>query len=163
MYVLCGADFMEQAQVALRDYAISGAMNYGRLGNNTAGLDFTTYVFMGKKFHFAYYELFNDDKLVPTPSAVPSSSIVDFSNTSLWLDLGTDSSGRSLITMKHKEHDGVSRKFVHGYELGMANPNGPQGGLVSSGDDKFTIHYLSQIGVELRLANRMGILRANAA
>jgi hypothetical protein len=163
MFVLCGAEFLKDVQVALRDYAVAGAISYGVLGNNTAGLDFQSYKFMGKTIHFAYYELFDDPKVVPTPAGALSSTTKDFSDFSLWLDLGVDSSGRRLVTMKHKEHDGQSRKFIHAYETGMMNPSGANGGMVSNGDDAFTIHYLSEIGLEVRLANRMGILGANAA
>jgi hypothetical protein len=161
LFVLCGADFLEQVQTALRDYAIAGAMNYGRLGDNTAGLDFVSYYFLGKTIHFAYYELFNDVKIVPF-SGTPTATKIDFSDFSLWLDLGTDSSGRSLITLKHKELNGKSRKFIHAYKNGMMGPEGQVGGSVPSGDDKFEIFYLSDIGLEVRLANRMGILRATS-
>lgn len=163
IFVLCGASFLADAQRALKDYALNGAMSYGTLGDNTAGLDFHTYKFMGKTIHFIYYELFEDQSMVPTPvNGVDASSRADFSNTSLWLDLGSENNGRPLISLKYKAHGGINRKFVHGYEVGMVNANGQQGGQVSSGDDKFTIHLLSHFGVEVRLPNRLGILRATS-
>lgn len=160
LYVLCGARFLADAQVALKDYALNGAVNYGAFGNNVAGLDFMSYKFMGKTIHFAHYNLFDDQEVLPSVTA--AASVIDYSNFSLWLDLGTGSVGEKLISLRHKELDGQSRKFIHAYEVGMMNPNGANGGLVSSGKDAFTIHYLSEIGLECRLPNRIGILRANS-
>lgn len=159
--VLCGADFLADVQVALRDYALNGAISYGKFGANTAGLDFHTYKFLGKTIHFVYYELFEDAAMVPY-AANGSASLINFSNFSLWLDLGSDSTGKSLITLKYKELDGQSRKFIYGYVPGMMNPKGANGGEIPNGDDKFSIHMLSEIGVEFRLANRSGILRATS-
>jgi hypothetical protein len=162
LYALAGADAIKDIQNALRDYAIAGAQDFGKgVSEATAGLNFQSYFFMGKRIHFAYYELFDDDAVLPTPAAV-SATVYDFSKTVLFLDMGTDSGGRSLINLKYKEHDGISRKFVHAYETGMVNAYGAQGGQVSSGDDKFTIHLLSEIGVEHRLPNRCGILTATS-
>jgi hypothetical protein len=162
IYALAGADAMKDVQNALRDYAIAGAQDFGKgAAPATAGLNFQSYFFMGKRIHFAYYELFDDTAVLPTPSAV-SATVFDFSKTVLFLDLGTDSGGKSLINLKYKEHDGISRKFVHAYETGMVNAYGEQGGHVSNGDDKFTIHLLSEIGVEVRLPNRCGILTATS-
>jgi hypothetical protein len=162
LYALAGADAIKDIQNALRDYAIAGAQDFGKgTSEATAGLNFQSYFFMGKRIHFAYYELFDDDAVLPTPAAV-STTVYDFSKTVLFLDMGTDSGGRSLINLKYKEHDGISRKFVHAYETGMVNAYGAQGGQVSSGDDKFTIHLLSEIGLEHRLPNRCGILTATS-
>lgn len=160
MLVLCGAKFLNDAQIALRDYAVNGAINYGSFGGNVAGLDFQTYKFLGKTIHFAYYELFNDSAAVPY-AGTPSATKIDFSDFSLWLDMGTDSTGKKLLSLKYKELDGYSRKFIHKVEAGMMSPSGDNG-FVASGFDGFRIHYLSEIGIEVRLANRMGILRANS-
>lgn len=160
LFVLCGSNFLSDVQNTLKDYAIDGAISYGVLGDNTAGLDFQSYKYLGKTIHFAYYEMFEDQAVFPTPSASIAATITDYSHFSLWLDLGTDSMGHRLISLKHKELDGVSRKFIHGYEKGMASPDGTQGGLVSNGKDAFTIHYLSEIGPEVRNAHRMGLLYA---
>jgi len=162
MFVLCGANFLKEVQLALRDYAIAGAMNYGSLGNNTAGLDFHQYLFMGKRINFAYYELFNDSKIVPF-AGTPDGTSINFDNFSIWLDFGSDTTGEKLIKLCHKELGGNSRKFIHAYEVGMMNPSGANGGMVSTGDDKFTIHYMSEIGLKVLQPQRMGILMANAA
>jgi hypothetical protein len=162
LYVLCGSQFLHDVQIALRDYSQNGALNYGVFGDNTAGLDFTSYSFMGKTIHFAYYELFDDEKVVPQPGT-PSSTVVDFSNFSLWLDWGSTSNGQKLFTLMHKELHGQSRKFIHAYEVGMMNPAGSNGGQVANGDDAFKIHYMAEIGLKVLLPNRLGVLRANAA
>ncbi|KKN46948.1 hypothetical protein LCGC14_0667720 [marine sediment metagenome] len=160
--VLCGAQFLADFQRAMRDYAVNGAINFGNFGGNTVGLDFQEYKFMGKTMKVVYYELFDDTAMLPTPVASLSSSVVNFSNTSLWLDLGTDTNGKKLISLKYKEHDGQSRKFIHAYEVGMMNPAGQNGGQVSTGGDFFLVHYLSECGVEVRLSNRLGILKATS-
>lgn len=159
--VLCGADIFIDIQRALKEYAIDGAMAYGTLGDNMAGLDFSSYQIGGVKANFVYYEGFEDVELLPY-RGTPTADKTNFSNFSLWLDMGIDSAGERLIKLKHKEHDGVSRKFVHRHEIGMVGPSGNQGGLVANGDDAFKVHLLSQIGVQLKWANRHGILRANS-
>jgi hypothetical protein len=159
--VLCGAQFMADAQRALRDYSVSGGISFGGFGGNVAGLDYQEYKFMGITIKLVYYELFDDTAMVPFVGTA-SSADINFSNFSLWLDLGTDQAGKKLISLKYKNHNGNSRKFIHAYEVGMMNPVGPNGGLVSNGKDSFVIHYLSECGVEVRLANRIGILRATS-
>lgn len=154
--VLCGATFLKDVQIALKDYQQGG----GTFGEQ-AGLDFQSYKFMGKTVHFAYYELFEDTSIVPTPARTPlTSDVINFSDFSLWVDMGTDN-GRSLITLKYKELGGVSRKFIHAYEKGLISPNGV-GGEVSNGKDAFKIHYFTECGLEVRLPNRLGILAATS-
>lgn len=159
--VLCGAQFLADFQRAMRDYYVGGGVSFGGFGGNTFGLDAQNYTFMGKNIKVVYYELFDDAAMVPAPIASLSATVVNFSNTSLWLDLGTDTNGKKLISLKYKEHDGNSRKFIHAYEPGMMSP-GQNGGQVSSGDDSFSIHYLCEVGTEVRLANRLGILKASS-
>lgn len=163
--VLCGAQFLSKAQAALKDYAIQGAISYGTLGKNMAGLDFAGYRFLGKTIYFAYYELFNDLAVVPYVGT-PSSSKINFSDFSLWLDLGVDSAGRRLITLKYKELAGSGqRKFIHKVINGMMAPSGgssDNGGFAANSFDGFEVQLLSEIGVECRLPNRMGILRSNS-
>jgi hypothetical protein len=157
--VLCGSVFLKNAQKALKDYAIQGAINYGNLGKNMAGLDFAGYMFMGKKIYFAYYELFDDTTVVPY-SGTPSSSKINFKDYSLWLDLGTDSAGQKLIKLRYKALGGQSRKFIQKLIVGMMSPE--ETGFAAHSGDYFELQLLSEIAVEVRLANRMGILRANS-
>lgn len=163
IYVLCGAQFLVDFQRAMKEYAVGGAMDYGRLGANVAGLDFHEYKFIGKSVKIAYYELFDDPSMVPTPvNGIDQASRTDFSNASLWVDFGTDGNGRSLITKKFKELNGMSRKFIHKYVNGLVDVNGSTTGQAANGDDKFTGHFLAHIGLEVRLPNRLGILRAGS-
>jgi hypothetical protein len=162
IFVLCGIQFLADVQVALIDYAIDGALSYGSFGNNTAGLDFQSYKFLGKTVNFMHYELFNDESVVPVDTAGAATNVYDFSNFSLWLDLGSTSNGQKLITLCHKELDGQSRKFIHAYEVGMMNPDGTNGGNVANGDDAFTIHYLSETSVKVLNPERLGILAATS-
>jgi len=162
IYVLCGAKFLADIQVALRDYSQAGAMSYGSFGNNTAGLDFQSYKFLGKTIHFSYYELFDDVKLLPHSGSTATSDKINFSDFALFLDLGTDVGGKKLITLKHKELNGQSRKFIHGIEAGMMQPDGSNGGQVASGFDGFRIHYIAECGLEVRLANRLGVMYATS-
>ena len=155
--VLCGSTFLKNAQKALKDYAIQGSMSYGTLGKNMAGLDFAGYQFLGKKIYFAYYELFDDTKVFPF-SGTPTSSKINFKDFSLWLDLGSDSAGQKLITLKYKSHGGESRKFIQKMISGMVGA----GEQAAHSGDYFEIQWLSEIAVQVRLANRMGILRSNS-
>lgn len=157
--VLCGAQFMSEATVALRDYYVSGGVNYGTFSDNgvKVGLGLQTYVFMGKVVNFVHYALFDDVEALPYSGAA-SATKINFSNSSLWLDMGTDDSGKKLITMKYKELDGKQRKLIHAYETGMMSPEGTQGGQVSNGKDGFRVNLLSDIGVETRCLNRHGFL-----
>ncbi len=160
--VLCGAQFLTDAARAMKQYYINGGVQYGSFGSSaTVGLDFTTYKFMGKTIHFTHYQLFDDHSVFPYVAAGTAGKI-NFSDYSLWLDLGTDSSGQSLISLKYKELAGNQRKLIHAYETGMMSPEGASGGQVSNGKDGFTIHLLSDIGVEVRNVNWFGILRANS-
>jgi len=163
IFVLAGAQFLADFQRAMKDYALAGALNYGKFGDNIAGLDFHRYTFMGKTMNIAYYEMFDDVEMLPTPvNGLDNQNRADFSNFSLWLDFGSENNSKSLITLKYKELNGTSRKFIHGYENGMVSADGSVGGNVTSGDDAFSVHLLSHIGVEVRLPNRTGILRASS-
>lgn len=161
--VLCGSKFYKNIQMAMRDYYIGGGISFGSFGSNEVGLDVRKYDFMGIKCNFVLYELFDDKKALPY-SGTPSSTKIDYADFGLFLDLGSDSGGNKLIKLKYKEHGGYSRKFIQRLEVGMMNPSSTdmEGGLVASGFDGFRIHMLSEIGIEVRLANRMGIMRASS-
>jgi hypothetical protein len=157
--VLCGIDFLKNAQKALKDYAIQGAISYGSLGKNMAGLDFAGYKFLGKTIYFAYYELFSDRTILPY-TGTPSSSKINFDDFSLWLDLGSTNTGEKLIKLRYKAHGGVSRKFIQKTVPGMVSFGGAD--YAAHTGDYVEIALLSEIAVEVHLANRMGILRANS-
>ena len=157
--VLAGAQFMSDMTVALKDYYLSGGVTYGAFKDQgvKTGLGLESYVFMGKTIHFVHYALFDDVEALPFSGTVSATNF-NMSNASLWLDMGSDDSGKKLITMKYKELDGKQRKLIHAYETGMMSPEGTPGGHVSNGKDGFKVNYLSEIGVEVRLLNRHGVL-----
>lgn len=159
--VLCGSKFYKNVQIAFRDYFIGGGISFGKFGSNDVGLDVRRYDFMGVKANFVLYELFEDKKALPY-NGTPSATKIDYSDFSLWLDLGTDSGGNKLLKLKYKAHGGQSRKFIQTLEVGMMNPNGQGSGVVASGFDGFKVHLLSEIGIEFRLPNRSGIMKANS-
>jgi hypothetical protein len=156
--VLAGAQFLADFQRAMRDYTVGGASGMQKL----AGLDFQQYKFMGKTLTIAYYELFDDPTVVPSPAnGLNSTGRADFSNFSLWLDMGKDENGTPLIVLRHKAHGGISRKWIHAIEKGLVSPSGV-GGEVANGKDGFTVHYLCEVGLQCKLAHRHGILRATS-
>lgn len=160
--VLCGSTFLTKVMASLRDYKIFNSTP-GSLASNMAGLDFHGYVFAGKTIYFAYYELFDDPQVLPY-TGTPSSAAVNFRDFSLWLDMGVDNNGRGLIKLKYKQHGGIQRKFIHKVIPGMmtADGAGADGGFAANSFDGVEIQLLSEIGLELRLPNRMGILKANS-
>lgn len=160
--VLVGSTFLGKVMATLKDYKIHNSTP-GSLGDRMAGLDFEGYAFAGKKVYFAYYELFDDPAALPFVGT-PSATAINFRNLSLWLDLGTDSTGQRLIKLKYKAHNGIQRKFVHKIVPGMMefSSTGSDGGFAANSFDGVEVHLLSEVGVELRLPNRMGILRANS-
>jgi hypothetical protein len=158
---LCGADFMMDASVALKEYAMNGAVNYGAFGSvDKVGLDLVPYHFMGKTINFVHYSMFDDQAVFPY-SGAPSAQLRNYSNAALMLDLGSDAEGKKLVSLKYKELNGRQRKFIKTHEAGMMSPDGASSGMVSNGKDGFTTHMLSEIGVEVRTPKRHGIIRAN--
>lgn len=160
--VLCGSTFLTKVMNALRDYKIFRSTE-GSLEKHLAGLDFHGYVFAGKTIYFAYYELFDDNQALPY-SGTPSSTAINFKDFSLWLDMGADNNGRGLIKLKYKVLNGVQRKFIHKVIPGMmtADGAGADGGFAANSFDGVEIQLLSEIGLEFRLPNRCGVLRANS-
>lgn len=160
--VLCGSKFLADVMNALKDYKIHNSTP-DSLGSRMAGLDFSGYSFIGKKIYFAYYELFDDPSVLPYVGT-PSASAINFRDFSLWLDMGQDSSGRNLITLKYKALGGAQRKFIHKVIPGMMtfDGSGEEGGFAANSFDGVEVQLLSEIGIELRLPNRHGVLRANS-
>lgn len=158
---LAGGQFLMDANRALKDYHVGGAINYGGFGGNEVGLDVQSYRFLGKTIDFVHYALFNDTEMLPY-AGTASSTKIDFDNVGLFLDMGNDSTGNKLISLKYKELNGQSRKFIHAYETGIMSPEGASGGHVSNLDDKFKGRILSELTVEFRLPNRSAILRSTS-
>jgi hypothetical protein len=158
---LCGSQIHLDAQRALRDYHVAGSINYGGFGGNEVGLDVQSYRIGGQTLDLVHYALFDDTAMVPTPATV-SSTATDFKNAMILLDMGTDDKGKKLISLKYKGLNGSSRKFIHAYEDGLMSADGNNGGKVANGGDYFSIHYLIECGLECRVPERLGIIRATS-
>lgn len=158
---LCGSQIHLDAQRALRDYHVAGSINYGGFGGNEVGLDVSSYRIGGQTLDLVHYALFDDVSMVPTPTTV-SAAETDFKNAMILLDMGVDDKGKKLISLKYKGLNGSSRKFVHAYEDGLMSADGNNGGKVANGGDYFSIHYLCEMGLECRVPERLGIIRATS-
>ena len=161
--VLCGADAYADIQVALKDYAVAGALSYGSFGKagNVAGLKFRAYDFFGKTINLVHYELFDDGTMAPQTDTA-TANIFNFRNFTLWLDLGLAAAGEPNIKLCYKAEGSRSRKFVRGMRKGMTDSETVGDGYVATGDDRFDIFLLSEIAVKVRNSHRHGILRANS-
>lgn len=154
--VFCGAEFSSDAHKALKDYHISGAVDYGTFANvNMVGLTLNAYKFMDTTVYFVHYPVFDDLETLPF-SGTASATKPNYSNFSLWLNLGTQR-GKKLISLKYKELDGKQRKFIYKHEDGMMG----DGAKVANGNDGLATHMLSEVAPEVRSLNQHGILRAN--
>lgn len=156
--VLAGSDYIGDFMRALRPYALE-AIDYGTFGNERiAGLDFEKYRFNGTTITVKHYQLFDDDAVLPFAEGdTTSPEKFNFSNTALWLDMGSDDVGQPLIQLIYKQLDGIQRKLVQKYIPGMVSPYGDHGGVASNSQDAFTIEMLSDISLEMKFANRHGI------
>jgi hypothetical protein len=160
LFVFAGTEFIKQLQRAMKQYALYGAQSYD---SKPAGLDFQTYKFMGKTINFAHYVMFQDEAVVPF-QASPVTGKINFSHFSIWLDFGMiEKQGRKNFVLKHKELNGQSRKFIVKVSPGMMTPDNSTGVISdSTGYDGFKVFYLSEIGIEVRFPNRIGLLFADS-
>ena len=157
--VFCGAQFLTDATKALRDYYISGGVDYGTFAKSSTkvGINPETYIFLGITINFVHYATFDDVETLPY-AGTPDATKVNFSNYSLWLNMGTGKDGEKLVSLKYKELDGQQRKFMYKKENGMAGDTSN----VASGVDGLSGHMLSEIMPELRVLTMHGSLRANS-
>lgn len=156
--VLCGSQFMSQAQRAFKDYIIQGAVDFGALNDNvTAGYEVTKYHWMGKVITFMLYTPFYDPSITPTPVR----GGINFDKAALFLNMGDDSRGNPLIQLRHKEDGfGQSMAFRRTVQSGITTPEGGTGVNRSNGKDGFTVDLYASIGVELHAANNHGFMYA---
>jgi len=154
--VFCGMEFLSDAHVALRDYAINGGVDYGAFANaNMFGISLSGYKFMDCTIHFVHYPTFDDNETLPY-AGTASATKINYSNYSLWLNLGSQR-GKKLISLKYKELDGQQRKFIYKYEDGMMGDTAK----VANGNDGVATHMLSELAPEVRALNQHGALFAN--
>lgn len=157
--VLAGSEYVAQFNRALKDYVIAGAQSFD---SKVPGINFQSYNFGGKMIHVAHHVLFDDPEVLPFLDD-PAATAINFRYFSLWLDLGQmEMQGTRGIKLKYKEHGGHSRKFIVKIASGMMSPVDTQFTSDMDGYDGFKIFYLSEIGVEVRFPNRLGVQYANA-
>lgn len=155
--VFCGAEFLADAHVALRDYMISGGVSFGAFSNvNLVGISLNGYKFMDTTIYFVHYPTFDDTQTLPFTGTATATKR-NYSNFSLWLNMGSER-GKKLISLKYKELQGKQRKFILKTEDGMMG----DGAKVANGKDGVTTHLLSEMSVEFRNKNQHGLLFANA-
>lgn len=160
LVVFGGSQFVAEFNRALKDYALGGAQSYD---SKPAGLNFTEYQFAGRKISVAHHVLFDDPEVFPFLGD-PNADSINFRYFSIWLDFGQmDMQGTKGISLKYKAHGGQSRKLVIKIAAGMMSPE--QTTIISDMDgyDGFKVFYLSEIGIEVRFPNRIGLMYANAA
>jgi hypothetical protein len=155
--MFAGAKLCTDLTNALREYHLKGAVNYGVFGNvSVVGLTLNAYAFAGKTVYVMHLPLLDDLESLPNTQASSSPSKIDFSNFGMLLNLGTQN-GKKLISMKYKELDGLQRKFIYKYQLGMMGDS-PD---IATTVDGLSTHMLSDIGVEVRALNQHALLYAN--
>lgn len=149
--VFCGAQYMADVQKALRDYHVGGGVNYGTFsGVNMVGISLNAYKFTDITVYFVHYPTFDDVETLPY-NGTPSATKINYSNYSLWLNLGS-SGGENNIDLMYKELDGMQRKFILKKEDGLMG-DGPK---VANGKDGNATHMLSDIAPRVRNLNQHG-------
>jgi hypothetical protein len=148
--LLCGETLLVQIQQALGN-------NYRNIGQTEqprelAGLNFQSYEVAGKRIHFAYYELFSDDAIVPQVAA--SSTAKDYRNFGLALDFGTVSGGERNIEVLYRNGAKMIQKWISG----MASEQE----TISSAYDGLSGELLTEFMPVVHLPNRLGMLYANS-
>lgn len=160
LIVFAGSQFVAEFNRALKDYALAGAQSYD---NKPAGLNFTEYQFAGRKISVAHHVLFDDPEVFPFLDA-PDANHINFRHFSIWMDFGQmDLQGTKGISLKYKAHGGQSRKLIIKIAAGMMSPE--ETSIISDMDgyDGFKVFYLSEIGIEVRFPNRLGLMYANGS
>ena len=155
--VFCGMEFLSDAHKALSAYATGGGVEYGAFASaNMFGISLTGYKFMDCTINFVHYATFDDTETLPY-DGTPTATKINYSNYSLWLNLGTER-GKKLISLKYKELQGKQRKFIYKYEDGMMGDTAK----VANGDDGVATHMLSELAPEVRALNQHGALFATS-
>ena len=150
LIVLMGERIFLQNQMALAD-------RYRSIPNSEkpaqiAGLNFESYSIGNKNFHFKYFDMFSDTALVP--SVTPSSTVKDFKNVGLVLDLGSVAGAGRNIQVKHRK----GAKFIQKAIPGMASP----GMEAASAYDGLQMELLTEFTTACLLPNRLGLVYASS-
>lgn len=155
--VLCGVQAYGDIQRALQPWVVNGSMNFGTLGEigNKVGLNIQQYQYMGVTLNLEQYLPFSDTAIFPKPV----NGGIDYGKVALFVNMGSDSEGTPLISLKHKEDGfGNSLAFRRTVQSGISTPEGNASANRSNGKDGFTVDLYASIGVELRAVNNHGIL-----
>jgi hypothetical protein len=159
LLVLAGSDAITDIQIALKNYFLAGAVDYGSFGGNLVGLDATAYKFAGKTLNIMHYPLFDDDKALPFTSTSTSSK-VNFRHAAMVLDLGDTDNGEPLIQQMYRELGGEQRKFIHKVIPGMhGGGSSDSGGIAANSFDGFEVQIEAEVGWKFQLPNQSGFLK----
>lgn len=149
LVALCGTQILSDTQHALAD-------RYRSIPNSEkpasiAGLNFQSYEILGKKVHFAKYELFSDTAIVPSVTA--SSTVKDFRNLALILDFSQTENGTN-IQLKYRNGAKMIQKMI---------PGMPSPGLEAANKfDGIEGALLTEFMPVCFLPNRLGLVYANS-
>lgn len=150
LIVLCGAKFLSDVQHSLgtRYRSIPNSEKIAEI----AGLGFQSYEILGRRLHFAYYELFNDTAILPSVAA--SSTVKNFNNLGLVLDFGMAEGGERNIQNMYRSGAKMIQKFLPGM--------GAEGLEIASTYDGIQGELLYEGMPKVVLPNRLGLLFANS-
>jgi len=154
--VLCGNSFMRNATKSMRDYHVGGGVSFGNVTANKLGLSLNKYAFNDMNATFIEYDPFNDGQLLPQVG-----SGRDYQDFALWIDLGANSRGDSVIQplCKAKPGGGDYRLQVAN-EPGLTAPFSVNGSedIVVTGQDRTSVHLRSYIGLQVMSPNQLGYM-----
>jgi hypothetical protein len=155
--VLCGSQWLRDAQQALRFYIVNGAVQYtATQAMKDIKLNFTSYDFMGGVLHLVHYKPFDNPTLFPTPAAAGN---INFSKAALFLNMGNDTQGVPLLRERYQvDANGVAYKFIRKVAPGMSAPEPAttMNNIAVNGLDGFSVFFLTATGLEMRAANSHG-------
>lgn len=154
--VLAGNNYITAATQALKNYSEDGAQFYGKFGvkPNEVGLNFQHYRFNGSTFNFVNYNVFND------PATLGVVSAVDYGNSALFLSLGSNRQGESLIEVVYKEAmNGQKYNMMWTWDAGpLHHPQSSKtGGMRTSSQACFSEGFRTDVSVIMRGLNCHGI------
>ena len=155
--VLCGDIFMRQATTEMRDYHVSGGVQYGAFKDkNTFGLTLGQYKFNDKLMNFLEYKPFSDPNLLPAPTAG-----INYREFALALNLGTDEHGDPLVCLKYLVNpQNKPYKMFKTYYPGNIFSDVVEGNNYVVSNDKACLEEFltTTVGVEMRGAGNHGMI-----
>jgi len=154
--VMCGSNFLKGVNIALKDYFVSGGVDYGRFRSDmTVGLDVSSYKFMTKTIHFVHYFPWDNQNLFPLEAGER-----DWSHYSMWMSLGTDDRGNNLVDIVVPENAfGGDNYYFAKVRPGLVQgvPGVPEN-LAVTDEYSFSIHHECYAGFRGRAGNYHGEL-----